>query len=96
MELKLRLLSAGFLVLIFASMASVALSLYQGFNEGDRYKRAQAAYRQDQETVWHNVICLLESATKGNKKATPEAKQAALLYYDQILVLAHAAPCPGR
>jgi hypothetical protein len=89
MSLRLRLLAAGFMVLICASLTAVGFSLYSRFSEG-------ASYRRDQEIVWHNVICLLEGATLNNTRATPDQRQSALLYYDQILVLAHAAPCPGR
>jgi hypothetical protein len=72
---------------VIASLTASGFVLYSAFDHGRQF-------RDDQSQVWHNVICLLESATVGNKNATPEQKRNALAYYDQILVLAHAAPCP--
>jgi hypothetical protein len=72
---------------VIAAMVAAGFVLYNGINQGRQF-------REDEAVVWHNVICLLEGATLGNKNATVEQKRQALAYYDQILVLANAAPCP--
>lgn len=81
-----RLFTVTVCFLVLLSMTVAGAVLYVAFQNGRNY-------RDDQSVVWHNVICLLETGTRQNKKASPADRQKALLYYDEILRLAHAEPC---
>ena len=85
----LRTFAAITCAFVILSMAGAGGMIYLAFQRG-------SDYRQENRAIWHNVICLLETQTLANKKATVSQKRQALLFYDQMLLLAHAGPCPTQ
>jgi hypothetical protein len=81
----LRLVTVVCAVLIVFSSTATGLVLYQGFTSGHRFRQSQAQ-------VWHDVICAIEAEIP-TSKASAATKQKAKLFYDRLLVLAHARPC---
>lgn len=81
---KLAIVMAAMVIVL--SLLSAGVVLYSKFSAGNKY-------RDEQQQVWHNVICLLESAN-ATSKAPIERRREAKLYYDEILRLAHADQCP--
>lgn len=73
-------------LILFAS-AATGILLYQVFTNGHQF-------RKDQERVWHDVLCAIEAEVPRAPKTTAEQRKKAILFYDRLLVLANAAPCP--
>jgi hypothetical protein len=74
-------------VLVLLASATTSFVLYNAFQNGHKF-------RADQAKVWHDVLCATEAEVRMAPKLTAEQREKALLFYDRLLVLAHADPCP--